>query len=124
MSNVLYMRLGRKLILAEREHLIDVSAKTIAARVRTAIDRAVAVGFKFKRPISTTRSMPNLIAYGQSDVTYGKYRFTGEVRCWVDGEVALLIMWEGDAIFNLRVFKSGLVSQDFKFHKFLHAKGA
>jgi hypothetical protein len=120
MSNELYMRLGRKLITAEREHLTDVPAKAIAARVRIAIDHAIAAGFKFQRPISATSSMPNLIAYGQCDATYGKYRFTAEIRCWNDGEVSMYIKDDGENLFNLRVLKTGGVSQDFNFHKFLH----
>jgi hypothetical protein len=124
MSNELFRKIGRKLIAAEREHLTEVPIKLIADRVHAAIQHAVNTGFTFQKPFSSNRSLPNLIAYAECSATYSKYVFHAELRIWIDGEVNMIIQQDAVDLFKLRVFKSGLVVQDFNFYKFLHKEAA
>ena len=112
----------RLLIQAVRSGVTDVSAQVLSARIRTAVARAEAVGFKFVGKVRGTTNQPYLIIYAQCEAEYGHYLCPVELRVFADGELAMFIIHKQCTLFWLRILKSGLVSQTLDFHGLLHSE--
>jgi len=119
MENTLMQCVADKLLEAERGHLMRAPAKTMSDRTNKLLRRAKAAGFAFEGPVAATKALPNLIVFAQcqGSAEYSDRRFTVEVRCWVDGEVNLVISCGTKQVFWARVYSDEKVAQKFYFDK-------
>lgn len=125
MENIILQRITDKLLEAEAGCLMQVSAKTMSDRANKLIHRAKAAGFTFEGPVAATKVLPTLIVFAQCQgrAEYSERRFSVEVRCWIDGEVSLVISCGTKQVFWARVYSDERVAQEFHFDKLPDAIG-
>lgn len=119
MENILFQQVAGKLVQAEKKCFTAIPASVMTSRASALIRRAEKAGFSLKGPFAATTSLPSLIAYGQckGEAEYSKYIFSVELRCWVDGEVNLIVLHAGTHVFWARVYSDGRVAQESYFDK-------